>query len=677
MKRRLFWSATALIAYAYLIFPLIVVLRSRMRPVEVRSAPGTPRLSLVVAAHNERSAIGAKLDNLLSLSYPHDRLEIIIASDGSDDGTDDIVRGYEARGAVLLSLPRAGKAAALNAAAQRATGEVLAFSDANSVLAPDALLQLVAPFADPSVGGVAGDQRYTTDRGKTGLHGERQYWRFDRWLKAAESRAGDAISATGALYAVRRRLFQPVPAGVTDDFAVSTAVIAQGYRLVFAPDAVAYEPAARSSRGEFQRKVRIATRGLRAVILRRELLNPARHGFYALQLLSHKVLRRLVAVPLVVVAVTAPLLWRAGWIYRLATIGQGAFYGLAAIGILAPNTRLGRSRLCALPAYFSLVNLAVLLALENIVLGRTIDRWEPARSEGSRPSAHDRASATVDRAAVTRLRGDLTTPPSATIVVPVNAQGDLGNVWRLLGDLVGYRGPHTFEVVLVVNNYDASDPPASVADYQELGLNVMPVPNARRAGEAVGFSARMLGLMVAEAETAILFDADCRIENPTALLDWYVDQLREADVAYTHVAYYDLRSGASITVRIALHHLVRWIKRVILQIPTTRGSNYAVRRDYVLRLYDEGRLADEMNVGPTVKQRGGRVSYGSGRELEVHTSGRMFRGGWRQLPRYFLYRLRYNLRVLPGGVGVAERTGREADPVRRYVDNRPVREDRR
>jgi hypothetical protein len=208
--------------------------------------------------------------------------------------------------------------------------------------------------------------------------GEQRYWAFDRALKRAESRGGNVISATGALYAIRRELFRPVPEGVTDDFAVSTAVVCQRRRLVFAAAAAAYEPVAASAGSEFARKVRVITRGLNAVLLRRELLDPRRHGFYALQLLSHKLLRRLMAVPLVVTAATGARLARCGRVYRLAAMAEAAAAGLGVTGLLI-RRRARVPRLLALPAYFCVVNVASLRAALNVVRGRTIDRWEPRR----------------------------------------------------------------------------------------------------------------------------------------------------------------------------------------------------------------------------------------------------------------------------------------------------------
>lgn len=261
----------------------------------------------------------------------------------------------------------------------------------------------------------------------------------------------------------------------------------------------------------------------------------------------------------------------------------------------------------------------------------------------------------------------------ATVVIPVNAQGDLGNVKAILGDLSRYSGPHRIETILVVNNFPEAEPP-DVGDLERLATRVFTIPNVRRPGEDVCFSARIPGARAASSEALIFFDADCRVPNPTAVLDWYVERFREgAAAAYTFVGHYDYQNAVSVHLCFAVHHAARWVKRRLLGIPTTRGSNYAMRRDVLLDLYERGFLADAINVGPTVKRSAGPVVYGSSRALRVLTSGRMFEPGWRWILPYFMYRLRYNLRVLPARDDVASVTGRENDPVRRYENNRRVR----
>ncbi|WP_164100511.1 glycosyltransferase family 2 protein [Candidatus Laterigemmans baculatus] len=385
-----FWIAAAAIAYTYAGFPLLVLLRGWLlpRPIAAKDplacgnadpADSIPSVSLIIAAHNEAESLGAKLENVLGLDYPRERLEVWIASDGSTDRTEAIAESYAGRGVQLLALPRLGKARTLNAAVAVARGEVLVFSDANSMLEARALRQLVAPFADPGVGGVAGDQRYLPSRGDADGCGERSYWSLDRWLKRAESRGGHAVSATGAIYAIRRKLFEEIPEGVTDDFVTSTGVIEQGYRLVFAEEAVAWEPVAESQQSEFARKVRVITRGLRSLLRRRSLLNPWRYGFYSLQLFSHKLLRRVMFVPLLGLWCGSLLLWEQGPWYQAAAVLQTLFYLLAVAGAVAAVGRRRAGKLLTVPAYFCMVNLACLIAWWRLARGQSVVLWEPQR----------------------------------------------------------------------------------------------------------------------------------------------------------------------------------------------------------------------------------------------------------------------------------------------------------
>lgn len=392
-----FWSAIAMAAWTYVLFPACLCLRARLSPRPHRSGDATPTASLVICAYNEEASIGARLENALALDYPADRLEVIVASDGSSDDTNAIARSFASRGVRLLALPRQGKIPALNAAVASARGEVLIFSDANSLYEGGALRALLRPFADPSVGGVAGDQRYLrAGQLPDGAEGERAYWDLDRQLKRWQSVAGSVTSATGAIHAIRRELFRSVPSGVTDDFWISTNVVAQGHRLVFAGEAAAWEPATPASGSEFRRKVRVITRGLRAVWLMRELLNPLRHGFYSVQLFSHKVLRRLAVVPMAAVLIATPWLWNSGALYRGAALAQLVFYLAALLGALLPPLEASAPgwarrlvKLLALPTFFCMANAAAGVAALNVARGHRIDSWEPQRSasEATHPDA--------------------------------------------------------------------------------------------------------------------------------------------------------------------------------------------------------------------------------------------------------------------------------------------------
>jgi Glycosyltransferase like family 2 len=260
------------------------------------------------------------------------------------------------------------------------------------------------------------------------------------------------------------------------------------------------------------------------------------------------------------------------------------------------------------------------------------------------------------------LRGDPAALPDASVIVPVNAQEDLGNVLRTVGDIARYEGDATFEVVLVINNYPVDEPPPELDAYAGAGIRTVGVPDARRPGEVVSFTARVPGARAASSDITIHFDADCRVPNSSALLTWYIQRLRGgAQAAYSPVAYYDLRSLWSVRARIAVHHAARWAKRVALRIPTVRGSNYAVDRKLFLRLYDEGKLIDDLNVGLAVKASGGSLAYSGDRELTVLTSGRRFKGGWLKLARYLLYRMRYNVRMITSSKRGAQKPGATYD----------------
>jgi cellulose synthase/poly-beta-1,6-N-acetylglucosamine synthase-like glycosyltransferase len=376
----LFWSMFAVVVYAYAGFPALLWLRAVIFPRPVRAGDETPRVSVLIAAYNEARHIATRIENLLSQDYPHDRIEIVIASDGSSDATCAIVENFASRGVVLLDLPRQGKGATLNAAAAAAMGKVFVFSDANTHFLPDTLRELVRPLADPSVGGVAGNQMYIRgDRPSATADSERLYWNYDQWLKAQQSRAGSVTSATGAIYAIRSELFDPIPTGAMDDFFISTGVVQRGLRLVFARAALAVEPVAEAGGVEFSRKRRVIIQGLQAVLCRRELLNPLRYGFYSWQLFSHKVLRRLVGIPLLVLAAICPLLWSEGVLFRIATYSEIGLAMLLLSSYLLRGSRWGRWKPALLAQYFIMVNVAALLAVFSIVCGGRVDRWNPER----------------------------------------------------------------------------------------------------------------------------------------------------------------------------------------------------------------------------------------------------------------------------------------------------------
>lgn len=381
----LFWILFGIMIYAYLGYPMLIGLLSLFKHQPVRKdLEYTPTLSIVVPAYNEEDVIGAKLDNLLAQDYPPMKVEIIVASDGSDDGTNRIVEEYSAEHDQirLLALPRQGKAWALNAAVHQASNDILVFTDANAILNKESLRHLAAPFADQTVGGVAGNQRYNRGRqtGSAG-RGEILYWAYDTWLKNKETRVGSAISADGALYALRRHLYVPIqdPAG-TDDFQISTRVVVAGYRLVFEPEALAFEDTTGSDRREFRRKARIVNRGLRSLFTLGKFLWPWNGGVYAVQLLSHKLLRRFVPLVFPLLLVINVYLLRQSWVYLVMLIAQLAVYILGLIGFLLRETRLAKFPLIFAPFYFLQINAASLVGIYWLLRGESISFWQPQRT---------------------------------------------------------------------------------------------------------------------------------------------------------------------------------------------------------------------------------------------------------------------------------------------------------
>jgi glycosyltransferase involved in cell wall biosynthesis len=380
MRQRLLIALIGCVGYAYAGYPLLLVLISRVRARPIAKGPATPRLSIIIPAHNEAQILGKKLDSILNQDYPPNQLQVLVASDGSTDDSATIVAGVEDARVRFLDFERGGKAATLNRAAELATGDVLIFTDANAILAPGALTAIAANFADPDVGGVSANERRDPEASASsaGL-GERLYWEYDKWVKQAESRIGSIVSASGSMYAIRRELFRPISdPSATDDFAISTQVVRAGYRLVFEPDAVTWEPPVAKDEIEFNRKVRIVTRGLRSVWGIRELLLPWRGGFYSVQLWSHKVVRRLVGLLAVAIfVVNLSLIRKPFWL--LTWLGQATIWGLALVGWRGAGQPWARKPWFYVPYYFCLSNVAATLGIVQFLRQRRVTIWEPRR----------------------------------------------------------------------------------------------------------------------------------------------------------------------------------------------------------------------------------------------------------------------------------------------------------
>jgi cellulose synthase/poly-beta-1,6-N-acetylglucosamine synthase-like glycosyltransferase len=370
------WGSAAAVLYVYVGYPLTLAL-APARPVVVPGPAGPlPRVSILIAAFDEALHIGETLRNKIALDYPIDLLEVIVVSDGSTDGTDAVVEGFRPQGVRLLRQePRQGKTMALNRAVEVATGDILVFSDANSLYAPDALRHLVTPFADPEVGYVTGTLLYR-DPGQTlAGAGCGAYMRYENRLRTIETRVGSVVGVNGGIDAVRRDLYRPMRPDHLPDFILPLRVVEQGRRVVYAPAAVAAEETLQAGRDEFRMRVRVGLRSLRALAEMRALLSP-RRGRFAFQLLMHKVLRYLVFLPLLAAFVANGFLWDRP-LYRATMVAQAAFYATALLG-WAFERRLGGRR-WGLPYYFVLVNTASAVAFLRFLRGERQVLWTPRK----------------------------------------------------------------------------------------------------------------------------------------------------------------------------------------------------------------------------------------------------------------------------------------------------------
>ncbi|HYR75324.1 MAG TPA: glycosyltransferase family 2 protein [Pyrinomonadaceae bacterium] len=371
-------SATALF-YTYAGYPLLLAVASTLRPKRVRRDTLEPTVTIVITAYNEERALAAKLENTLALDYPRELLEIVVASDCSNDRTDEIVREFSARGVRLCRQPeRLGKTAAQNAGVEQAHGEIIIFSDATSHYQPDVIRTMMPNFADAEVGCVAGRLLYVDPTDSRVGRGARSYWSYETFLKKHESRAGSLIGASGCLYAVRRSAYVPLDHEACSDFIIATKMVEQGLRAVYEPNAVCTEQTNRRSDAELKMRVRVIAQTFTDLWRHRSMLNPFRSGFYAVQLLSHKVMRYLVPFFLISLFAASAMLAPASFAYRMLFATQLLGYGSALLAWLLEKVGI-RSRLLALPQYFVLANVASLIACYQFIRGERYARWEPIR----------------------------------------------------------------------------------------------------------------------------------------------------------------------------------------------------------------------------------------------------------------------------------------------------------
>jgi cellulose synthase/poly-beta-1,6-N-acetylglucosamine synthase-like glycosyltransferase len=365
-----FWGAAALVAYTFIGYPLWLWVRCRLRPRPIRKGRYTPRVSVVMVVRNEEKALAAKLENLLSLDYPGEKLGIVVVSDGSTDGTEEILRRYAQNPrihAVMNQLP-CGKASEINDAIAFCCGDVVVFTDARQKIEPGAMSLLLENLADPEVGCVSGELMLGDPESGQTAGGIGLYWRLEKKIREFESASGSVVGATGAFYAVRRELLGPIPEGtILDDVYIPMQVVRQARRVVFEPRARAWDVPDLGAGREYARKVRTLGGNYQLLQLAPWLLGGSNRIRF--EFVSHKLLRLM--APFALLAILLATFWISGAFYRAVLIAQLGFYGLSALAPVRFPKHGPVARAADAAWTFVVLNTAAVVAFVRFVTGRT------------------------------------------------------------------------------------------------------------------------------------------------------------------------------------------------------------------------------------------------------------------------------------------------------------------
>ncbi len=366
--------------YVYFGYPALLWVLTRGKPAITHFREDRfPPVALIISCYNEADVIREKLQNALELEYPEE-LRIIVVSDCSDDGTDEMVREFTDPRIILIRQEgRLGKTMGLNLAMEQVTESVTVFSDANAMYAPDAIAKLVRNLADPAVGYVVGAALYTDGSGGASAQNENLYWRYELAIKSMESRLHSVVGGDGAIYAIRTELWEPLQQQDINDFVNPLQIIAKGYRGIFDPEAKCFEETAGEFGREIARKERIVNRSIRGLMRVKDVMNPAKTGIFSLQVISHKLLRWLLAMFLAVAVLCSALLAMQGLLF-FQFVGLGALILL----LLAGRGHLSKDKntlpvWISMPYYFVMVNLYSLKGVWRAMRGETQVIWSSAR----------------------------------------------------------------------------------------------------------------------------------------------------------------------------------------------------------------------------------------------------------------------------------------------------------
>jgi len=381
----LFWLFFALVIHPYVTYPILMLFWSILWPRPVQSKRICPCVTLVVAVFNEEDTIAERIENALSLDYPQDRLEIIIASDGSTDRTNEIVAEFAARDdrVHFLDLPRAGKCAAINAAVEQADTEIVAMSDAAAHFSSDVLMKMVGYFADPTVHCVVG--KVTMLPLEDGPYNalEAIYWRYESRLRQLEALAGIAFVAGGQCMAVRKQCCPQLSLNAADDLSATMGIIKNRGRIVEVSNLGVYDYMDGRTHKQMRSRSRRVALALTSIWHNRAILNPFRHPDYGFCIFSHKIVRWLLGFWLLGMLVTSGILGAMVWVplYWILFLVQLGFYLLAVLGMLLGRSRMAKIPIVSLPMAICVVSTAFLRGLVGFLWGEQRARWQPAKAE--------------------------------------------------------------------------------------------------------------------------------------------------------------------------------------------------------------------------------------------------------------------------------------------------------
>lgn len=378
MAEIIFWLTIGIIFYTYFGYPFLILFLSLFIHHQIHQQESEPKVTFLITAYNEEKNIAGKLENTLSLDYPKEKLEIIVASDASEDRTEQIVKDFSARGVILNRVEgRVGKTETQNQTVKMAHGDIIIFSDATTKYKKDAIRKIVRNYNDPSIGAVSGRYEYVNPTGAPVGLGTILFWKYENSVKGRQTRIKTVTGCCGCIYSVRKSLYEPLPRDIISDLVEPLKILEKGYRIAFEPEAVAYEETTESPGEEFSMRVRVISRGMHGLWYMRNLFNPMKYGFISFQLFSHKVLRWM--IPFLLLSLLITNLFLVSHPFYALLLGAQVLFYIGAMGGFLLEKMGKKIKLLALPVYYCVVNAASATAFFRTIFGKKAIVWETVR----------------------------------------------------------------------------------------------------------------------------------------------------------------------------------------------------------------------------------------------------------------------------------------------------------